>query len=68
MDKKAIFRQVYANLPLGARREIVAVVDGEELSWQAVWLEVSQNTEKSEKILDYLFELKILKDEKKQQQ
>jgi hypothetical protein len=65
MDKKAIFRKAYANLPLGARREIVAVIDGEPMTWQAIWIEIDQNTIKCEKILNYLFELKILQNETK---
>lgn len=64
MDKKAIFMKTYANLPLGTRQEVVAVIDNEPLSWQAAWLEIDQDTPKGKEILDYLFELKILKNEK----
>lgn len=64
MDKKAIFMKAYANLPLGMRRDVVAVINKEPLSWNACWLEIDNNTEKGKQILDYLFELKILKDEK----
>lgn len=64
MDKKAVFQKIYANLPLGARQEIVAVLNGEPLSWNAAWLEIDQDTQKAKEILDYLFELRILKYEK----
>lgn len=60
MDKKAQFLKVYANLPLGARDEIVAVVDGEPLTWRAAKLEVEQDTPKGKEIIDTLTKLKIL--------
>jgi len=60
MDKKAQFLKVYANLPLGTREEIIAVVDGEPLTWQAAKLEVEQDTPKGKEIIDTLISLKIL--------
>lgn len=32
MDLKAKFQKIYANLPLGARSEIVATIDGEPMT------------------------------------
>ncbi|MEK7119637.1 MAG: hypothetical protein AAB889_03920 [Patescibacteria group bacterium] len=60
MDKKTQFLKVYANLPLGAREEIVVVVDGEPLTWQVAKLEVEQDTAKGKQVLETLTSLKIL--------
>lgn len=60
-DLKAKFFQVYANLPLGSRREIIAVISGEPITWQVAKLEIELNTLKGKEILDQLIELKILK-------
>ena len=60
MDKNALFEQVYANLPLNARNEIVAVIDNEPLSWNDARVEVQNNTEKGKEILQKLVELKFI--------
>lgn len=61
MDLKATFQKIYANLPLGARSEIVANIDGEPMTWNAVYIEVQQDSEKSKKILSFLEKAKIIK-------
>jgi len=60
MDRKTQFLKVYANLPLGARDEIVAVVDGEPLTWKSAKLEIEQDTLKGKQVLETLTNLKIL--------
>lgn len=60
MDRKTQFLKVYANLPLGARDEIVAVVDGEPLTWKSAKLEIEQDTLKGKQVLETLTSLKIL--------
>lgn len=60
MDKKTQFLKVYANLPLGAREEIVAVVDSEPLTWKVAKLEIEQDTLKGKQVLETLVNLKIL--------
>ena len=60
MDKKSQFLKVYANLPLGAREEIVAVVDGEPLTWNVARLEIEQETPKGKQVIETLTSLKIL--------
>lgn len=60
MDLKTKFFQIYANLPLGVRNEIVVVVDNEPLSWNVAKLEVEQDTPKGKEILQILSDLKIL--------
>jgi len=61
MDLKAVFQKVYANLPLGARTEIVATIDGEPMTWNAVFIEVQEDTDKSKKILTFLKQIGVLK-------
>ena len=60
MDLKATFQKVYANLPLGARAEIVATIDGEPVTWNAVYIEVQQDSDKSKKILEFLKQINVL--------
>jgi hypothetical protein len=60
MDIKAKFSQVYANLPLNQRSEIVVVIDSEPLTWNAARIEIENDTEKGREILNKLVKLKIL--------
>jgi len=60
-DIKSTFLKAYANLPLALRQEIIAVLDGEPLTWNAVKLEVENNTKKGADALKILEELGILK-------
>ena len=39
-ELQAKFNSVYANLPLGVRSEIIAVVNNEPMTWRVVRLEV----------------------------
>lgn len=59
-EKKAKFFQIYANLPLGSRKEIIAVVSGEPITWQVAKLEIDLETIKGKEILNQLIELKII--------
>jgi len=52
--------EIYANLPIGARREIIAVIDEMPISWNAAFFEINKNTELGEKILNKLSSLGIL--------
>lgn len=63
MDLRATFQKVYANLPLGARTEIVAVIDGIPMTWNAIYIEVKEETEKSKQILLFLEKIGVLKHE-----
>ena len=47
-------------MPLALRKEIVLVVDKEPVTWNAVYVEAFNNTEKSRKMLKRLGELGIL--------
>ena len=55
------FQQIYANLPLSQRNEIVIVIDNEPLTWNAARIEVDNNTEKGKQILELLVKLKIIR-------
>lgn len=54
------FKRVYANLPLGLRSEIVAVLDNEIMTWNVVKIEVDNNTAMGKRLLEYLEELEII--------
>ena len=61
-DLQALFMKKYANLPSGAREEIIAVVDDAPFTWNSAMIEIHRDkpTPKGEKILKQLEELKIL--------
>lgn len=61
MNLQAKFLQIYANLPLNQRTEIVVVVNNEPFTWNAVKIEVENNTDKGKEILGKLVELGIIK-------
>lgn len=61
MDIKARFLQIYANLPLNQRTEIVVVVDDEPFTWNSAKIEIENDTEKGKQILDKLVDLQIIK-------
>ncbi len=54
------FLEIYANIPLNLRREIILVLEKEPIAWNVAYVEVFNNTEKSMKILQKLRELKII--------
>lgn len=54
------FMEIFSNLPINTRREIVVVVDGKPISWELASKEIEYKTELSEKILKKLEDLKIL--------
>lgn len=55
-----MFQQIYANLPLVARNEIVVIIDNQPLSWNAARIEVENNTEKGKQIVQKLIDMKII--------
>ena len=61
MNLKTKFLQVYANLPLNQRQEIVVVIDDEPLTWNAARIEIENDTPKGKEILEKLVQLGILK-------
>lgn len=62
MDSPATkFQQIYVNLPLNQRQEVIVVIDNEPLSWNAAKLEIDNDTEKGKQILSLLVKLGIIK-------
>lgn len=61
MDKKALFLQIYANLPLESRKEVIAVIGGEPVTWAAARIEIENDTKSGQQILDFLVEAQIIK-------
>lgn len=61
MTKKEKFLQIYANLPIASRNEIIVVVDGEPMTWKAAKIEVEINTSIGMKVLDKLENMNLLK-------
>jgi hypothetical protein len=64
MDKKALFLRTYANLPVVSRDEIIAVVRDEPFTWKSAKLEIEEETEVGAEILESLFKLSILTEER----
>jgi hypothetical protein len=61
LDKRERFLTIYANLPLGVRKEIILVLDdGKPISWDVAFIEVKADTALSKTILDKLDQLKII--------
>ena len=59
--KKEKFLQIYANLPLGIRQEIILVLDdGRTITWDVAYIEVNSDTELSKIILEKLSKLGII--------
>lgn len=61
MDKKAKFHEIYANLPLGSRTQIVVIIDNEPLTWNSAKVEIDSNSSKTQEILDKLEMIGLLK-------
>ncbi len=60
MDLKDRFYNVYNNLPLNLRDEVILVIDSEPVTWKVAKLEVDQDTQLSKTILEKLKALNIL--------
>ncbi|MBI2065937.1 hypothetical protein HYT60_00280 [Candidatus Woesebacteria bacterium] len=62
-DLEAKFIKKYANLPWGAREEIIAVIDGKNFTWNSANIEIDRGkegpTEIGQKILKQLQDLRI---------
>ena len=60
-DDKTKFIKVYADLPVGLRSEIVAVLDEVgPVTWNAAYVEISNDTELGQTILKQLTKLEII--------
>ena len=61
-EKRDAFLRIYANLPLGARNEVIAALDDPEgpVTWEVAYLEIKNRTAKGDVILQKLIETKII--------
>jgi len=58
---KEKFLKIYANLPLSVREEIIVTLeDKRPLTWNAVYIEVENDTPLAKKILIQLDEMEII--------
>ena len=60
MDNKTIFLKIYANLPMSLRDQIILVLNDEPITWNVAYLEISEDTKLSNKILSKLKKLEII--------
>jgi len=60
LNNKERFFRIYANLPLGVREEIICLVEGKPITWNAAYLEIKNSSKLSQEILFKLEELKII--------
>ena len=60
MGLKEKFLRIYVDLPLPLRKEVILILDKEPITWNVVYIEVSNKTEKADKILKRLEGLKIM--------
>ncbi len=59
-DSVARFIQIYSNLPLKVREEIITVVDNKPVTWNVAYQEIVHKTKKGEEILEKLKEMRIV--------
>ena len=60
-DERAMFKRIFANLPDKIRNEdIILVIASKPYTWNAVYLEIENNTDLGKEMLKKLKDLKIL--------
>ena len=60
-DLRTQFFRIYANLPLGVRKEIICVLDDwGTISWFVAYLEVKENTKVGREILEKLKKMELI--------
>ena len=64
-EKKVKFLKAYAHLPETIRNQIIVVYDEKTYTWDAVYFEVKNDTSLSKKLLNTLFNSKIIWQKKK---
>ena len=57
---KEKFLKIYANLPMGIRKDIIAVIDDEPMTWSVCCLEIRHDTKLGKRILEYLTGLDLI--------
>ncbi len=54
------FKKKYAEIAEGKRDKIAAIIDDKKLSWNDIYLEICNKTEKGVKALDFLAKLEVI--------
>lgn len=57
---RADFRKMYDNVPFTMRRELIAIVDNQPMSYNVCLLEIKNETKMGDKILRYLERLDLV--------
>lgn len=57
---KAKFVKVFASVPMPLRREIIAVIKDQPLTWEVAYLEIQNDTVNAKNILKFLKEIGVL--------
>lgn len=60
LGRKERFLKTFANLPLGVRKEIVLLLNGEPITWDVAFIEVNNDTEISTAVLENLETMEII--------
>ena len=60
MKEKTEFLDIYFNLPLEERKNVVVVLDNEPITWNLAYQEIKNQTKKGQIILNTLKELEII--------
>ncbi|MDE1767103.1 MAG: hypothetical protein KGI27_12655 [Thaumarchaeota archaeon] len=59
-DARESFLKIYANIPLKVREEIILVLDGKPITWNAAYVEIKNDTDVAEKILKELVKMELI--------
>jgi hypothetical protein len=54
------FLKIYANLPDRLKAQIVVVIDDKPMTWNAVYLELKEESELGKRILNKLIEMEVI--------
>ena len=59
-EMKARFLKVAANVPMPLRKEIIAVIDNQSITWAVAKEEIDRNTKNAKSILEQLKQLGVI--------
>lgn len=60
MKWKDRFLNVYSNLSIDIRKEIIVIVDDKPITWNVAYEEIEKETELGKKILNKIIELELI--------
>ncbi len=59
---KSKFIKTFASVPMPLRKEIIAIIKDQPITWEVAYLEIQHNTQNAKNILQQLKEVGVLKD------